>query len=113
MAYVLKDFHKVCQSFARNEVKMLQIERFKQIREPLEKTPTLRIGQIAQVLYVSEATVRRDVDAMEKNGFKHRLADLLSSCRDSRDTKQFAGLFRLIPRLKKPTKKRHPIGCLF
>ena len=62
----MKEFHKVRQSLARNEAIMLQIERFNQIRELLEKTPTLRIGQIAQVLYVSEATVRRDVDAMEK-----------------------------------------------
>ena len=73
MACILKDFHKVCQSLARNEAKMLQIERFNQIRELLEKTPTLRIGQIAQVLYVSEATVRRDVDAMEKNGLLKRV----------------------------------------
>ena len=52
---------------------MLQIERFKQIRVLLEKTPTLRIGQIAKELYVSEATVRRDVDAMEKDGLLKRV----------------------------------------
>lgn len=52
---------------------MLQIERFKQIRELLEKTPTLRINQISKMLYVSEATVRRDVDAMEKNGLLKRV----------------------------------------
>ena len=52
---------------------MLQIERFKQIRALLESTPTLRIGQISKVLYVSEATVRRDVDAMEKSGLLKRV----------------------------------------
>lgn len=52
---------------------MLQVERFKQIRALLEKTPTLRIGQIAKILYVSEATVRRDVDTMEKDGLLKRV----------------------------------------
>jgi DeoR/GlpR family transcriptional regulator of sugar metabolism len=69
----VKEFHKVNQSLARNEVKMLQIERFKQIRALLENTPTLRINQISKMLYVSEATVRRDVDAMEKNGLLKRV----------------------------------------
>lgn len=61
------------QSLARKVIKMLQIERFRQIRELLEKTPTLRIGQLAELLYVSEATVRRDVDAMEKDGLLKRV----------------------------------------
>lgn len=69
----MKEFHKVRQSLARNEVKMLQIERFKQIRALLENNPTLRINQISKMLYVSEATVRRDVDAMEKNGLLKRV----------------------------------------
>lgn len=69
----MKIFQKVCQSLARNEEKMLQVERFTQIRTLLEKTPTLRIGQIAQLLYVSEATVRRDVDKMEKDGLLKRV----------------------------------------
>ena len=52
---------------------MLQVERYTQIRALLEKTPTLRIGQLAKLLYVSEATVRRDVDAMEKDGLLKRV----------------------------------------
>jgi len=52
---------------------MLQVERFTQIRALLEKTPTLRIGQLAKLLYVSEATVRRDVDTMEKDGLLKRV----------------------------------------
>ena len=69
----MKKFRKTHQSFARREVKMLKIERFQQIRELLEKSSTLRIGQIAQLLYVSEATVRRDVDAMENEGLLKRV----------------------------------------
>lgn len=69
----MKVFQKVFQSFARNEAKMLQVERFKQIRALLERTPTLRIGQLAKLLYVSEATVRRDVDTMEKDGLLKRV----------------------------------------
>ena len=69
----MKVFHNFYQSLAGNEAKMLQIERFKQIRALLEKTPTLRIGQLANLLYVSEATVRRDVDTMEKDGLLKRV----------------------------------------
>lgn len=69
----MKVFHNFHQSLAGNEAKMLQVERFKQIRALLEKTPTLRIGQLANLLYVSEATVRRDVDAMEKDGLLKRV----------------------------------------
>lgn len=52
---------------------MLKNERMKQIMELLERSSTLRIGQIAKVLYVSEATVRRDVDAMETEGLLKRV----------------------------------------
>lgn len=52
---------------------MLQVERITQIRALLEKSHTLRIGELAQLLYVSEATVRRDVDAMEKDGLLRRV----------------------------------------
>ncbi len=52
---------------------MLKVERFTQIRALLEKSNTLRIGQLAKLLYVSEATVRRDLDAMEKDGVLKRV----------------------------------------
>ena len=48
---------------------MLQVERYTQIRAFLEQKNTLRIGQLAKLLYVSEATVRRDVDTMEKTDY--------------------------------------------
>ncbi len=73
LARKMKHFHKKHQSLARNGGKMLQIERVNQIRALLEQTPTLRIGQIAKLLYVSEATVRRDVDSMEKEGLLKRV----------------------------------------
>lgn len=52
---------------------MLQIERQEQIMELLGRTPALRIGQIAAALYISEATVRRDVAAMEQKGLVQRV----------------------------------------
>ena len=52
---------------------MLKVERFTQIRALLEKSNTLRIGQLAKLLYVSEATVRRDLEAMEKDGVLKRV----------------------------------------
>ncbi len=52
---------------------MLQIERQDQIMELLSKTPALRIGQIAAALYISEATVRRDLSAMEQKGLVRRV----------------------------------------
>lgn len=52
---------------------MLQIERQEQIMELLGRTPAMRIGQIAAALYISEATVRRDVAAMEQKGLVQRV----------------------------------------
>ena len=52
---------------------MLQIERQEQIMELLGNTSALRIGQIAAALYISEATVRRDVAAMEHKGLLRRV----------------------------------------
>ena len=52
---------------------MLQIERQEQILELLAATPALRIGEIAKRLYISEATVRRDLAAMEQKGLVERV----------------------------------------
>ena len=52
---------------------MLQIERQEQILELLERSSALRIGQIAAALYISEATVRRDVATMEQKGLLRRV----------------------------------------
>ena len=52
---------------------MLQIERQEQIMELLGRTPAMRIGQIAAALYTSEATVRRDLAAMEQKGLVRRV----------------------------------------
>lgn len=65
----MKKNQEVAQTLARKEVKMLQVERYTQIRAFLEQKNTLRIGQLAKLLYVSEATVRRDVDTMEKTDY--------------------------------------------
>ena len=52
---------------------MLQIERHNQILDLLATTPALRIGDIAKRLYISEATVRRDLAAMEQKGLVERV----------------------------------------
>ena len=52
---------------------MLQIERQEQILELLATTPALRIGDIAKRLFASEATVRRDLAAMEQKGLVERV----------------------------------------
>ena len=44
---------------------MLQIERREQILQLLSHTAALRVTELAKMLYTSEATVRRDITAME------------------------------------------------
>ena len=52
---------------------MLQIERQEQILQLLRQKEAMRIGQIAKELYTSEATVRRDLAAMEAEGLVRRV----------------------------------------
>ena len=52
---------------------MLQVERWDQIMALLGEATTLRIAEIAKKLYTSEATVRRDVAAMEQQGLLQRV----------------------------------------
>lgn len=52
---------------------MLQIERQEQILQLLSGNGALRVGDLAKALYTSEATVRRDLSAMEKQGLVRRV----------------------------------------
>ena len=52
---------------------MLQIERREQILQLLSHTAALRVTELAKTLYTSEATVRRDITAMERAGLVHRV----------------------------------------
>ena len=52
---------------------MLQVERQDQIIQLLRQKDALRVGQIAKALYTSEATVRRDLAAMEASGLVRRV----------------------------------------
>ena len=52
---------------------MLQYERQDQILAKLEQHKTLNISALANELYVSEATVRRDVSTLEKLGLVRRV----------------------------------------
>lgn len=52
---------------------MLQVERQDQILQLLGAHPAFRVGQLAAALYTSEATVRRDLAALEKKGLIRRV----------------------------------------
>lgn len=52
---------------------MLQCERQEEILSKLEKQKTINISVLAKQLYVSEATVRRDINALEKIGLVKRV----------------------------------------
>lgn len=52
---------------------MLQIERHKQILQLLKFHTALRVSDLAKKLYISEATVRRDLSEMEKAGLVRRV----------------------------------------
>ncbi len=52
---------------------MLQIQRRDQILQLLAEHTSVRIGTLARLLYTSEATVRRDLNALEKSGLVRRV----------------------------------------
>lgn len=52
---------------------MLQIQRREQILALLAEHTSVRIGTLARMLYTSEATVRRDLVALEKSGLVQRV----------------------------------------
>jgi len=52
---------------------LLQPERQKQILALLERKPAWRVGQLATALHTSEATVRRDLAALESKGLVRRV----------------------------------------
>lgn len=52
---------------------MLQIERQEEILKLLGTHAGRRIDQLAEALYVSEATVRRDIEVLEKRGLVRRV----------------------------------------
>ena len=52
---------------------MLRCQRQDEILTILEQKKTIRITQLANELFVSEATVRRDISTLEKLGLVHRV----------------------------------------
>ena len=52
---------------------MLQVERQEEILQLLKSHQALRVSQLAKLLYTSEATVRRDLAALERNGTVRRV----------------------------------------
>ncbi|MBQ2756317.1 MAG: DeoR/GlpR transcriptional regulator [Oscillospiraceae bacterium] len=52
---------------------MFEPERLEQILTILRRTQTATVKHLAQQLYVSEATVRRDLNELERRGFINRI----------------------------------------
>ena len=52
---------------------MIQLERQEAILQILEQRKTATVRDLAQELFISEASIRRDVEALEKRGFVKRV----------------------------------------
>ncbi len=52
---------------------MIQYQRQEEILQKLEEQPTMSVKKLATLLYTSEATVRRDLNALERMGLVHRI----------------------------------------
>ena len=52
---------------------MFEIERLEKIRRILEEKNTMSVKKLAKMLYVSETTVRRDLNELERQGFVKRI----------------------------------------
>lgn len=52
---------------------MIQYQRQDEILQKLEEQPTMSVKKLAKLLYTSEATVRRDLNALERMGLVHRI----------------------------------------
>ncbi|MBQ6824848.1 MAG: DeoR/GlpR transcriptional regulator [Clostridia bacterium] len=52
---------------------MIQYQRQEEILQILDKHHSMSIKKLAKVLYTSEATVRRDLNALERMGLVHRI----------------------------------------
>ena len=64
---------------------MFGVERYEKILEMLQGDRATSVKKLAKSLYVSEATIRRDLESLEKNGLIRRIyggAMLLKSNKD-------------------------------
>ncbi|MBQ8893002.1 MAG: DeoR/GlpR transcriptional regulator [Clostridia bacterium] len=52
---------------------MIQYQRQDEILQLLEEQPTMSVKKLAKLLYTSEATVRRDLNSLERMGLVHRI----------------------------------------
>ena len=52
---------------------MLEVERFEKIMEYLREKKTAPVNVLAKRLFVSEATMRRDLSELERKGLVKRL----------------------------------------
>ena len=57
----------------QGEETMIQYQRREEILQQLEEHQTMTVQKLAKLLYTSEATVRRDLNALERMGLVHRI----------------------------------------
>ena len=59
---------------------MLEVERFEKIMEYLREKKTAPVNVLAKRLFVSEATMRRDLSELERKGLVKRLHGGIRNC---------------------------------
>lgn len=68
------NFCKLLQTFARKRVVfMIQYERQRKLLEIMKEKRSATIKELAKLIYVSEASVRRDIEQMENMGLVSRV----------------------------------------
>lgn len=69
---------------------LLPAERLDKIRQALQATGTVRVGQLAEMLQVSEVTIRADLSLLEQEGFLKRTHGGAVLARGTRFERPFA-----------------------
>lgn len=84
---------------------MFQNERYAKIYEILQQRGSVTVPYLQKQLYVSEATVRRDLDAMEKSGLLQRVWGGAMLCTVDKDIPSFV-------RIKTNQEKKERIAAI-
>ena len=79
MPWMLRNNHDIERkrttmcNIEQGEETMIQYQRREEILQQLEEHQTMTVQKLAKLLYTSEATVRRDLNALERMGLVHRI----------------------------------------
>lgn len=84
---------------------MFQNERYTKIYEILQQRGSVTVQYLEKHLYVSEATIRRDLDAMEKSGLLQRVWGGAMLCAVNKDIPSFV-------RMKSNKDKKEKIASI-